>query len=1078
MQATPLPDQVIARVPHHRAPRHWPPLRTDPIVLPYPSPPNQPPATALLVTVASLLGIGLSVTVLGRGGASGASGGLGIGVLALSGTTALASIAVYFIQRRTAARETAQLLALYTRELDHLEGRPSVGSPLPADAVTGMQEPGLLQFASDEIEARRANDPPLLAPDRNDPARPPFIQQAHERPGLLWQRRPSDPDFLVVRAGVGRVRPRFEVRLADQGNALTLPAKNKAFRAAHDRARTLVQKYQALDDVPITIPLREHASVVVLAGPANKGTVRALIAQAVLHHSPREVHPFVLSTPESVAEWRWALGLAPDAALPTLAWGSATERDTALGAIQAELLRRDQIVSDRSHDAEREPLLPHLLMVVDAIAPEGSALLASPAIEMALLRGKELGATVISMHTDFDQAPSQATLALDCIAQAVVPLWPDPPPPTACQSLDTLSVPECQHVTQLTSRFAPEEHAEERLPSQVGLYDLFVPAAAPADTYPIEQMWERGRQENAAMREQMRVPSCAIPIGRTSGGTPLELDFVKDGPHGLLIGQTGSGKSELLRSIIAGLAIKYPPDQVNFVLVDYKGGLGLDVFDRLPHSLALLTNMAQAGQTLRFLTMLEAEMRDRQEKRKRGEEFPRLFVIIDEFAEMVAYRGGPSDASDVILASLLRILRLGRALDVHLLFASQRPEGSAMQKLHGYVQYRISLRTNTEEDSREVIGRPDAARLPVEVPGRGYLLRGDYDLQLFQAARAALPFRPPDPATGKLPVTADEEITARMSKLPSTYQVKRWPKSLPAPGTFSPTPLILVISGPGKRVEDAWNAARRQDLSRTPLVAPLGLIDRPTQQLREWFLADLHGYESRLTGGPLLVTGDLNSGKTTTLQTLMLYFALQHGPSQLRWYVLDPTAALTDFAALPQARDYVEQGQVNVIDGLNEDQFKAFKARFERAMQVPPSSGPGGRPPLLLVIDDYDELSAQYRDKQQLHKLAEQVIRNREREVYLAISASKQSYDNLPQLLLNAMATKIALYMSNQDNLATMLGRRLPFVPDPLPGRGFVQTRTSLDEIQIAAPVYGANDAERLEALQRVLAGPREGIGR
>ena len=133
------PD-LITRIPHHRSPRQWPYLRADPVVLPYPTPPNQPPATTLLVTVASLLGIGLSVFVLGS---QGSSAGLGVGLLAISGTTALASIAVYLIQRRAAARDTITLLHMYSHELDHLEGRLSDPKVAATNNVMGSSGPGL-----------------------------------------------------------------------------------------------------------------------------------------------------------------------------------------------------------------------------------------------------------------------------------------------------------------------------------------------------------------------------------------------------------------------------------------------------------------------------------------------------------------------------------------------------------------------------------------------------------------------------------------------------------------------------------------------------------------------------------------------------------------------------------------------------------------------------------------------------------------------------------------------------------------------------------------------------------------------
>jgi len=133
-------------------------------------------------------------------------------------------------------------------------------------------------------------------------------------------------------------------------------------------------------------------------------------------------------------------------------------------------------------------------------------------------------------------------------------------------------------------------------------------------------------------------------------------------------------------------------------------------------------------------------------------------------------------------------------------------------------------------------------------------------------------------------------------------------------------------------------------------------------------------------------------------------------------------------------------------------------------MHVPPDSG---RPALLLVVDDYDELGA--RHKAQLHDLAHAAAHGRAARTYLALSASRQTFDGLPQTLISVMANKVLLYMSNRENLATMLGTRVPFTPEPRPGHGFAQTRSNLDEVQIASPVYGLTDTDRAANLRAIL---------
>lgn len=1055
---TPVSTPHSNRPEHQRAPRVWPALRSEPVVLPYATPHTEPPITSLIIGAASLVGIVASFFIFSRSGGA----GLGVGLMAVSGVTALASIITFWWQRHRAARENADLERQFATKLDELTIAQQ--NDLPG-AAQMKGKPGVAELAAyAEAQARRRNDPPLSTPDRGDPEQLMLVPLLLANPGQQWDRQPGDPDFLHVRVGVGQVRPRFEVQLEGGATAggLVMPVRHAGIERQRQRAREMVERYALLRDVPVTIPLREHASVAIVTGSSGHdaaGLARSLVGQVVLHHSPREARIAVVATQR--AAWEWVRPLTGgDLALSALIAGDEAAREYDLQRLHGELSRREQMRGNVSYGREPSTPLPHLMIVVDALLPDEQGLLAHPAVELALRRGKELGATVVSLHASLHQAPPQASLAVDLRTSTVTFLWPDPPPPFQCERIDQVETAERRRIVHAYSRFVAPESYEQQLPSEVRLLDLFAPAIERPGSYDIEKLWQAGKRELTDARSAGKL-AMTIPIGRGASGQVVLLDLVRDGPHGLLIGQTGSGKSELLRSLITALAMKYSPHEANFVLVDYKGGIELETFADLPHTRTLLTNLDQAGQTVRFLTMLESELRDRQERRRDRQELAHLFVVIDEFAEMLSSHG-PGGNAEVILESLLRILRLGRALNVHLLFASQRPEGSVIGKLRGFVQYRICLRTNTEDDSKDVLGREDAAHLPVDAPGRGYLLRGDNELLLFQSARVAITDGRPDPATGAEPRTVDQIVAGRMKPFVAAYGLERWPKPLPTPDRSNPTPLILMLRGGLTPVEDAWNAVPRPMLPK--MVVPLGLVDRPAERRREWFAADLLGHAGPLEGGPLLVMGDLNAGKTTTLKTLLVYFALHATPQEVRWYVLDPTRAFRDFESMPHAQDYLEPDAVNIVDGFDERAFGEMKQRLQRALTEDTRAG---RPALVLVVDDYDELGARY--KAQLHDLTHAVAQGRSKDAYLVISAARQTYEGLPQTLLSVMATKVLLYMSNRDSLSALLGSRPPFALEPRPGRGFAQTRSTLDEVQVAAPVYGKTEAVRAASMQALL---------
>ena len=746
----------------------------------------------------------------------------------------------------------------------------------------------------------------------------------------------------------------------------------------------------------------------------------------------------VFAPPRAEAEWQW-VGELPTAGLPwqRLAVQPA-ERKQLLSALMDEVGRRQQALATRSYDgsqAKNAPL-PHLLIVVDSFANgprrDENDPLVSPALALALRDGQALGMTVLSVHAARSQAPAQVTLAVNLAQRRILSLGPEPAAEIVCSSLDRFSPTDGGAIASALEHQHLESQASLTWPREVRLLPLLGGTINSAADYAIKDVWNDSRARLAAATDKDK-PPYTIPLGLKLGGEPLYLDFVNDGPHGLLIGQTGSGKSELLRSIISALAVQYAPDQVNLVLVDYKGGLAFDAYGALPHTVAYLTNMAQPGQTTRFLEMLEAEIVRRQEARALGTPQAELFVIIDEFAEMVSRRSS-GDTNDVVLDNLLSITRLGRELGVHLLFAAQRPEGSVIQKLRGYLQYRICLRTNTEEDSRDVIYTPDAARLPLEARGRGYLLRGDNELTQFQGAKVTIKSRHAQtvytsrggekgsytPLSRSEPPTADVIIAERMQTLKEIPVAARWPIPLPEPTLRQPTPLILTASATPTSGMRTWDAGQYAALRE--MEVPLGLYDRPRAQAQGWYKVDLLGHEGRMHGGPLLVMGDLNSGKTTTLQTLLLALAQTHGPSQLRWFILNPSDSLSDFKELPQSRDLYDASISNVSDGQDPEEFRAFASRFTRMAKQPA----GARPAMLLVVDDYNELGAQYTAG--LHDLAKLAIGGRyERRLYLAISAaSRPASLELPSAIIGNMATRIALYMSDRDNLRGIVNGRPP----------------------------------------------------
>ncbi len=283
-----------------------------------------------------------------------------------------------------------------------------------------------------------------------------------------------------------------------------------------------------------------------------------------------------------------------------------------------------------------------------------------------------------------------------------------------------------------------------------------------------------------AMRRQWQASTAAATadwlqfvLGITAGNRPrtLHLEAKRDGVHGLIAGGTGSGKSELLMTMIVGMVVNYDPSILNLVLVDYKGGGAFKPFETLPHVVDIVTNLNKAA-VHRMFTAIGAEMRRRQQLnaetgtkdiidyRKRGlhltrAPFPHLFIVIDEYAEMI-------DDNPEYKAELESITRVGRSIGVNLILASQRPKGVTDQ-MRANIKLRICLRVEEMDTSREMLRRPDAALLPNGQPGRGYLQIGNENIELIQVSYTGDPQPDDRPAavvwparTAMLPAAIDE----------------------------------------------------------------------------------------------------------------------------------------------------------------------------------------------------------------------------------------------------------------------------------------------------------------------------------
>ncbi|HVQ93667.1 MAG TPA: type VII secretion protein EccCa [Mycobacteriales bacterium] len=726
----------------------------------------------------------------------------------------------------------------------------------------------------------------------------------------LWERRPADEDFGTVRVGLG-----------PQRLAVTLvPPETKPVEdlepVSAGALRRFVRTHSTVADLPVSLSIRGFGRIVLdAATPAAQdamlGLVRAMVAQLAVFHSPDDLRIAVCAGPGQLPRWDWVKWL-PHALHPTevdaagpvrVVAGQLAELEQLLGG---ELAQRPRFGAASPADA-----YPHCLVILDGGEVSFDAQLAGTDVHAV---------TVLDVSGRLPRdAGERGTLRLSVTPERIERLVRDRAGTDARSSLgqpDQLSLAEAESLARLLAPYRVSTaagEAEDSLSRDLGLTRLL----GLGDPTRIETSvtW-RPRPP----RDRLRVPIGVGPLGE-----PVELDIKEAaqdgmGPHGLVIGATGSGKSELLRTLVLGLAVTHSSDALNFVLVDFKGGATFARLEDLPHTSAVITNLADDlsqvdrmrdaidGELNRRQELLRdagnyASLRDYQRARENGAPLaavPSLFVVVDEFSELLTAK---PDFIDLFIT----IGRIGRSLGVHLLLASQRLEEGRLRGLDTYLSYRIGLRTFSAMESRVVLGVPDAYELP-NAPGHGYLKIDTSTMLRFKAAYVSGPYAGPretptqqaaavagqvvpytvgylrplrapvaEPVAPPVDANAEtmlEIVTQRLVGRGSpAHQV--WLPPLAEPPTLAQL-LPPLAADPADGLRPAGWAGRGQ------LQIPVGLVDKPYHQRRDPLWLDLSG-----SGGHVIVAGGPQSGKSALVRDIIAGLALTHTPAEAQFYCLD-----------------------------------------------------------------------------------------------------------------------------------------------------------------------------------------------
>lgn len=765
----------------------------------------------------------------------------------------------------------------------------------------------------------------------------------------LWERRVTDDDFGQIR--VGRGRQRMATRLvAPQTGPLDELEPVCAWAL-----RRLIRAHSVLPDLPVAIALCSLRRVCVRSLPGAWGLeparslARSILAQYTVWHSPAEARLAVIVSPAAAPLWDWVKWL------PHVQHPSLTDDVGALRMVTTDPAEVSEwLTAPGMADVNGVPEA-RLLVVVDGVDVRraGAQWLDRP--EITLMRivdhtgaAGERGELSLMLQANrfgmvIEEGPStrhgsQAGQAQP--AHLTEPKWVGRP--------DRLELAEATSMARRMAKFRPPRGAEidtgRPLRNTVGLPEL-LGMDSPSSISAARARWRNSPSD------QLRVP-----IGLGEAGEPVTLDIKESaqggsGPHGLCIGATGSGKSELLRTLLLGLAATHSSEHLNMVLVDFKGGATFLGMSELPHVAAVITNLAEELTLVdRMTDALAGEINRRQEvlrdagnlsnvaeyerKRRTHPEMaplPALLIVIDEFSEMLAQRPEMVDL-------MVTIGRLGRSLQMHLLLASQRLEEGRLRGLESHLSYRIALRTFSPAESRAVLGVPDAYQLP-PMPGSGYMALGTDELLRFRAAyvsgprdaaagpaqaaaraREARPLvfsagrvgpRPGDPAGELTELLGGATVAALEGS--ETQVLADSPAELVALATETvaeeasngpPTVLELMVSamtGQGPPAHRVWlppldDPPTLDTLLPTIRSGARGLCVTKTGGLRVPIGLIDRPYQQRwdpmvvdLSGaaGHGVVVGAPQSGKSTLLRTLLLSLVMTNTPREITLFGLD-----------------------------------------------------------------------------------------------------------------------------------------------------------------------------------------------
>lgn len=891
----------------------------------------------------------------------------------------------------------------------------------------------------------------------------------------IYERSHHNKDFLSISLGLG-----------DQTSSLTVDTdvNPKDLSSQAQQIKELVQRYSTQRQVAVPLCLFDQTVGLVGTQEVLSPFVETLLLQVAFFHSYREVN-FISLLPKEAYQDTWrAWRLLPHFKIQALNMRGLIYneklRDVVLGSFYQLLVKRKQALNEAGR--EKPQFMPHYIFTIF----DDSYLAGHGINELLAEDMSEIGVTVIWCKEDANLLPETVTALVELPNPRFGTLVTDHSVYVAKALQPYPRVKELEGSLRRLSNLNHLEVEKNAVPESLNLLEQY--QVTTVEELEIGKRWSEA-QPNKTIRSLI--------------GWRGRADFVywdlherAHGPHALVGGTTGSGKSEFLTTYLIGLVINFSPEDVGMLIIDWKGGGIASTLDKLPHFMGAITNLDGAG-TSRALASIKAELDKRQREfaaygvnniggymslYKEREHpkpdvtyptkpLPHLILVSDEFAELKA--NVPE-----FLDELTSVARIGRSLGVHLILATQKPSGVVNDQIEANSKSKIALKMAGEQDSNELLRTPDAAH--ITNPGRGYLRVGQNEVyELFQSGYAGAPYDPE--------AASEERVDERIFKINGLgqYELLYDPGEEVVQGKDTrdlPTQLEAVIAEVGRvfkssaltQPEKPWlpSLSHRLESPKVSLeearslCVPLGLLDMPKEQKQRVYYYDLEKQSHTA------VFGSPGYGKSTVLHTMVVNLARRNTPEQVQFQLIDfGNNGLLPLKELPHVADLVTLEEKEKLEKMLERIASLLAGRKKAFREVGVANLPQYEaktasclPIMIHVLDSYDGLSTNDSRKDSIDTLLMQLLREgASLGVYLVMTAGRAGA--LRMSMMSNVATKMALYLNDESELAALMGSERVLQAD-LTGRGQV-TVEEPQAIQFFLPAGGANTAEMLECLER-----------